>query len=89
MNETVQSPPQAEKGEGVLEKEYLLFKSSLPAWADRIGEHVLIKGDEVVGFFPTREEAVKAGFDRFGLVSFFVSQVVSKVRIYYIGNVLF
>ena len=89
MNETVEATQKIDKEEGVLEKEYLLFKSSLPAWADRIGQYVLIKGDEVVGFYPTHDEAVKAGFERFGLVSFFVSEIVSKVRIYRIGNVIF
>ena len=88
MNETVQSPPQTENEGKVLEKEYLIYKSSLPAWADRIGQHVLIKEDEVVGFYPTRGEARQAGYDRFGLVPFFVSEVREKVRIYTLGHVI-
>lgn len=89
MNETVQSPPQTENEGKVLEKEYFIYKSSLPAWADRIGSYVLIKGDEVVGFFPSRHEALTAGYERFGLVPLFVSEVRSEVRIYTLGNVIF
>ena len=88
MNETVETPQKTEKEAGVLEKEYNLYKSSLPAWADRIGQHVLIKGDEVVGFYTTRDEARQAGYDRFGLVPFFVSEVREKVRVYNLGHVI-
>jgi hypothetical protein len=36
---------------------------------------VLICGDEVLGRFPTESAAVRAGFERCGLIPFFVAPV--------------
>ncbi len=39
------------------------------------GRFVLIKGEEVVGVWDTRREAVDAGWARFGLVPIMVHQI--------------
>ena len=39
------------------------------------GEYVLIKGDSLVKFCDSYDEALTAGYERFGLQPFFVKQV--------------
>jgi hypothetical protein len=42
--------------------------------------HVLIKGEEILGIFDTRDEAREAGFDRLGHTDMLIHQVVRKER---------
>ncbi len=39
------------------------------------GKFVLIKGDEIAGFYDTLDEALDAGYQRFGLEPFLARQV--------------
>ena len=57
------------------DEDIALYYSKLPGWREHQGEHVLIHGGEVHGFFPTRDEARREGFGRFGHVAFLVKQV--------------
>jgi hypothetical protein len=41
------------------------------------GRYVLIKGDDVAGVWSTYEEALEAGYGRFGLQPFYVKQVAA------------
>lgn len=53
-----------------------IFQQSLASWRrDKIGKFVLIKGDDVIGFFDTLNEAFDEGAKRFGLEDFFVDQI--------------
>jgi len=52
------------------------------------GAHVLIKGREVVGFYRTFEEALDAGYARFGVVPLFVKKVAASEPVYNIPNAL-
>jgi hypothetical protein len=52
-----------------------LYYANLPNWRAHQGEHVLIHGGAVHGFFPTRKDARREGFRRFGPVAFLVKQV--------------
>jgi hypothetical protein len=51
-------------------------------------KYVLIIGDEVVGFFATRGEALDAGYARFGVVPLFVKQLLPTEPVHHIPNVL-
>jgi hypothetical protein len=52
------------------------YEQHLAAWRqDKVGKFVLIKGNEVVGFFDTLAEAFDEGARRFGLDDFFVDQI--------------
>jgi hypothetical protein len=42
------------------------------------GKFVLIKGDEIVGIYPTHEEAERAGYERFVVVPFLVQQILTE-----------
>lgn len=60
-----------------LTRESQVFDGHLDEWREsHSGEWVLIKGSNVVGFYPTLEVAFKAGTERFGLDPFFVKQIV-------------
>lgn len=61
-----------------LEQERRFFDCNIAAWLDQegnIGKWVLIKGAELIGLFDDFDQAVQAGFARFGLEPFFISQI--------------
>jgi hypothetical protein len=67
------SRPKPEKNEAEattgpfpLAEEVRTYEAQLPGWADREGQFVLIKGRDVLGFYPCHEEALEAGYDRLG-----------------------
>ena len=66
-----------------------VFETHLPGWLDREGQHVLIKGQEVVGFFSTRDEALMTGYTRFGIVPFLVKQIAQAEPVYNLTHVEF
>ena len=61
--------------EGPLAQEMAVYRRSVKDWAERAGEYVLIKGDEVSGFYSSYDDALKAGYEKFGLESFFVKRI--------------
>ena len=72
-----------------LDREQAVYDANLPRWLqEHESEHVLIKGAEVVGFFATRDEALAAGYTRFGVVPLLVKEVVESEPVYHIPNVL-
>lgn len=46
------------------------------------GKWVVIKGKELVGIYADMQEALRAGYDRFGLEQFMVKEIAEKDRIY-------
>jgi hypothetical protein len=72
-----------------LNREQAVYEADLPRWVqEHEGAHVLIKGDEVVGFYETRDEALATGYARFGVVPLFVKQVAPSEPVHHIPNVL-
>jgi hypothetical protein len=72
-----------------LSQEQAVYDANLPRWiSDHEGEHVLIKGDEVAGFFESRDDALVAGYARFGVVSLFVKQVSPSEPVHNIPGAL-
>lgn len=59
----------------LLDKEMETYQERVSGWDDKIGEFVLIKGEEVVGFYSRYADAVSAGYENFGLESFLVKQI--------------
>lgn len=60
-----------------LNQEAEVFETYLAEWRQaHLGQFVLIKEREVIGFFGTLDEAFAAGTQRFGLRPFFVKQIV-------------
>jgi hypothetical protein len=64
-----------------LEKEWETFQRELPGLlqdpANR-GKYALIKGDKVDSIWPTVDEGLQAGYDRFGLDPFMVQEINDK-----------
>ena len=58
-----------------LDHEMAVYKRSIKDWHDYVGQYVLIKGDEVCGFYASYEDALTAGYGRFGLEPFFVKEI--------------
>jgi hypothetical protein len=61
---------------------YELHRSSLLSESE--GKFVLIHGDEVAGVWPTYREALKTGYERYGLQPFLVKQIelVESVQVF-------
>jgi hypothetical protein len=72
-----------------LAEEVRTYESHLPGWLDREGQFVLIKGSEVLGFYPLYELALEAGYRRMGNEDFLVKQITQYEPIYNVGNVVF
>ena len=63
----------------LLSREAEVYDAHVEEWRrTHLGEVVLIKDGEVLGFFRTLEQAFKEGTERFGLEPFFVKQVVPR-----------
>jgi len=72
-----------------LKREQAVYDANLPRWVqEHERAHVLIKGDEVVGFYETRGEALAEGYARFGVVPLFVKAIAASEPVYHIPNVL-
>ena len=65
-----------------LEQEQQTYERELPKLLSAEGKYALIKGDAVAGTFDTYPDALKAGYDRFGLDPFLVKpiRVVEQVQ---------
>lgn len=59
-----------------MERERILFDENVQAWrSTHLGKYVLIKGDEIIGFFADAQEVFNKGLELFGLDEFFIEQV--------------
>lgn len=67
-----------------LEKELQTYEANVGNWTEQAGKFVLIRGEEVVDFFAAYEDAIKAGYQKFGLDQFLVKQVNTVGAVQYI-----
>ncbi len=70
-----------------LAEEVRTYDAHLPGWADRESQFVLIKGRDVLGFYPRQEEALEAGYDQLGGGPFLVKQIRAHEPIYQLGHI--
>ena len=72
-----------------LDREQAVYEANLSLWlSDHEGDYVLIKGDKVEGFYGSRDEALTAGYSRFGIGPLFVKLVSPSEPIHHISNAL-
>jgi hypothetical protein len=72
-----------------LEKELETFRDKLQELkAEHEGKFVLIHGTEVVEVFTSYEDAIKAGYSRFGLGPFLVKQIHALEQAQFISRFL-
>jgi hypothetical protein len=58
-----------------LEREIKTYKDKLPELQASEGKFVLISGDTVSGIFDSYQDALAAGYERFGMTPFLVKQI--------------
>ena len=68
----------------ILQKEYKVFCSHLNEFLPKhLNEFVLIKGNQIVDFFTSYEEALREGLNRFGNVPFFIKAVKKEEEVHF------
>ncbi len=89
MAEKVRSRQAKRSRPASLSREQAVYETNLSRWlADHEGKYVLIKGDTVEGFHGSRDEALTAGYSRFGIGPVFVKQVLPSEPVHHIPNAL-
>jgi hypothetical protein len=65
-----------------LEKEWATFCREFPRLreAGHLGRWALIKGEELVGVYDTDDDALDAGYERFGLGLFLIQPITTEER---------
>jgi hypothetical protein len=71
-----------------LEKELATYNAKLDSLLKQQGKFVLIKGDEVAGTFDTYSDALKDGYERFGLDSFLVKRIMPTDQVLFISRLI-
>ena len=69
-----------------LEIELETYRRKRPELKEHEGKFVLINGEEIVDFFSTYEDAIKAGYQRFKLEPFLVKQVHAAEPVFFISR---
>lgn len=69
-----------------LEKETETYQKRLAELKAHEGKYVLIHGDTVEDFFASYEDAIKAGYQKFGLSPFLVKQIQSAAQVQFISR---
>jgi hypothetical protein len=64
---------------------YERLKPELLADQAKVGKYVLIKGDQLLGVYPTREEALEQGYERYLFEAFMVKQIAEVKPVYRSG----
>ena len=71
-----------------LTEEISTYNDSIDSWSDQEGKFVLIHKTKVSGFFDTYEEALRTGYERFGLVPFMVKQVRTQQQAHFVSRLI-
>jgi hypothetical protein len=69
-----------------LEKELETYRSKLPELTTHEGKFVLIHGTDIVDFFSTYEDAIKSGYQKFGITPFLVKKVATSEPMFFISR---
>ncbi len=89
MVEKIRVRPGRGSRAATLNREQSIYEANLSRWIEEHeGEYVLIKGDQVEGFYDSRDGALSAGYSRFGIGSLFVKQVLPTEPVHHIPNAL-
>ena len=72
--------------ERALDRELAFYRSHLREWEGREGEYILIKDEAVAGFFSSYDDALRQGYQRFGLQPFLVKQISTVERAHFISR---
>ena len=67
-----------------LERELTTYSEKLEELKQHTGKFVLIQGDDVIDVFAAYEDAIKAGYAKFGLEPFLVNQINAAEAVQYV-----
>jgi len=67
-----------------LERELAAYEANLETLKAQEGKFVLIKGDDVIDVFTSYEDAIKEGYQKFGLEPFLVRQIRALEQVHFI-----
>jgi hypothetical protein len=70
-----------------LAEETKTYEAHLAQWGGSVGQFVVIKGCDVLGFYPRHDEALEAAYDQIGQGPFLVKQISLPEPIYQLGHV--
>jgi hypothetical protein len=59
----------------VLQDELQVYRRELPGLTAQLGQFALLRGQEVAGVWPSYAAALRAGYERYGLVPFLVQPI--------------
>lgn len=62
-------------------KEIKLYNDSLPSLLGQVGKFVLIGAGEIVGTYDSYEDALKFGYEKFGLDPFLVKRIAPAEQV--------
>ena len=71
-----------------LEKELETYKTKLLELKAQEGKFVLIHGDSVIQTFTSYEDAMKEGYDKFGLEPFLVKRIEALEKVQFISRLV-
>lgn len=69
-----------------LEREQQTYEEHLNDLLPQIGKFVLIRGTEVVDVYAAYEDALKAGYERFGTSGFMVKKIEAQATVHYFSR---
>jgi hypothetical protein len=69
-----------------LEHELATYRANLMEMLGDEGKFVVIRGDEVLGVWPTYEKALGAGYDEYGLEPFLVKKIQRVEPVHYFSR---
>jgi hypothetical protein len=70
-----------------LAEEVKTYEAHLAEWADREGQFVLIKGRDILGYYPRHDEALENAYEQLGAGPFLVKQILLHEPIYQLGHI--
>jgi hypothetical protein len=72
-----------------LEREMATYRRNKEQLLEQEGQHVLIQGNIIAGVWPSCEEALQQGYDRFGLEQFMVKKIERvEIPLYFSRNII-
>ncbi|MDH0493383.1 hypothetical protein [Comamonas aquatica] len=66
-----------------LNTELNTYREKLPTLLGQIGKYAIVKGTEIVGVYDSYEDALKFGYNKFGLEPFLVKRIAPAEQISY------
>ncbi len=71
-----------------LERELAVYMQKLPELKEQEGKFALVHGGDFVDVYSTYEDAIKEGYNKFGLEAFLVKQIQATEQAQFISRIV-